>query len=866
MNVKIMVAALAAAGLPVGAAAEAVQQAVVSDVDVYGERRAAGTQHLDAADIRRLPTRNGTINELLKNNGAVQFSATANQSAQAGEITPEAVSFHGEPYYNNAFLIDGLSNNDIMNPGFSNGGHRSVESSFETAPTTLYIAPGAPEAFQVDASLLKTLNVYDSNVPAKYGNFTGGVVDAKLAEPDTQKAGGRIGFRTTRSSWTNYHLSEDQKEDEFEAALAEEDVQPDFTKQIYQAHLNLPLGERSAVLLGYNRTQSVIPEYHRYLGSGEWKDEKRLTETWLFKGTHRFSDGHKVNATLMYSPHENTYFRTNTPDSRYQSSGGGWRFALESQRVADWGDVDTTLAYTRQRNRIAYDGGADSYQWLGSAYDTDSSLGWCTQMGKNGCQRAYQGGFGTLESANHTWTLKQDYRLNPRQTGSVTHRFGFGFNADIARARSERPEASRYMYAYYNTRANGYPANITNVSQNCRDCIAGEQYQTHMTYFPAFRAKAKADSYSVYLNDELTWGRLRANVGANAAYNSFLGNFDVAPRFSFDYDTLGNGRFRLNGGLNRYYAGSMLAYALRQGIAPNEAYIRANDPQRGEGEWRFSRYMNNSQSWSVGGLDTPYSDEANLGFVYRFGNHVMNAKWVHRKSRDQFTPATDDDGNKIVRNDGRGNSNLYKLTLENAKPYQAGIWQLSYKAGARYHRYRKSYNGTYEEVLTPDIANMGANQAYYLRDGKRYDTLADMPPLTFNSPWSAYLELQTDIPKWHFKWTHALNFQTAYKNYVRYQVNQCQDSSQPQACGDWQGRVYDYRLKDYKQALTLDWRFLWAIPVRKNTLDISLDVLNVLDKKVSAGSSASNVGGAAGSNISAYQIGRQYWLGLAYRW
>lgn len=336
---------------------------ILPSVEVIGFKTSVGMQYLDSQEIARRPTRNGTINELLRTNGAVAFSSTTNQSSQAGEISPELVSFHGEPYYNNAFLIDGLSNNDIMNPGFSKGGFTSVEDVFETAPTTLYIAPGAPESFQVDSSLVRSIAVYDSNVPAKYGAFTGGVIDAKLKDADPKQTRGSISFRTTRSSWTQFHLSKDQEGEKFYSADATNNVQPEFVKRIYNVSINQPISDKSAVLLSYSRTQSIIPEYHR--GLNKWQDERRLAETWLIKGTHQLSAAHKVSATVMYSPHRSIFYRNNTADGRYVSEGGGWQLSLNSDWQGSWGDTNTTLAYSKKNNEVAYDAGGDSFQWLG---------------------------------------------------------------------------------------------------------------------------------------------------------------------------------------------------------------------------------------------------------------------------------------------------------------------------------------------------------------------------------------------------------------------------------------------------------------------------------------------------------------------
>lgn len=75
-----------------------------------------GTQKLTADDIARRPKNNGNITDLLRDNPAVNFANTAETSLNAGDITPNEVSFHGEKFYNNNFILAGMSNNDNIDP------------------------------------------------------------------------------------------------------------------------------------------------------------------------------------------------------------------------------------------------------------------------------------------------------------------------------------------------------------------------------------------------------------------------------------------------------------------------------------------------------------------------------------------------------------------------------------------------------------------------------------------------------------------------------------------------------------------------------------------------------------------------------
>ena len=842
-------------------------------VRVRAAQKKGASLYLQADDIARRPTRNGTITELLRNHPGVQFANTANESTHAGEIAPELVSFHGQPYYNNLFLLDGLSANDIMNPGAANGGYITPEKQFE-ARDQLFLAPGAPEAFQVDSSLLKDVAVYDSNAPAKYSRFSGGVIDARLKDPDPERAGGQVGWRTTRSSWTRFHLGEYQDRDEFEAANAENDVQPRFVKHSYNLSLNQPLGKNAALLAGYTRTQSAIPEYHSILG--RWQKERRRSETWLLKGLYRFSPQQQISASLMYSPHQSVYFRNNADKGRYVAHGGGWRLQLEADNAFDWGKIRSTLAYTHNRNRIAYDAGHDSYVWLGSKYIAGSRrIDWCSIRDRNGdCTYAITGGLGELESHTATWSLKQEYGIRALDWGAARHKIDFGWQADIARAKSRRPQDARFFQTYFAPQ-NGYPDNITHVSPDCIDCIAGEQYANRYWVSKAHSTAVGASHYSLWLADDIRWGRWTLQPGFNLSYDSHLRNWNAAPRFAFEHRFISDGRLALSGGLNRYYAGSMLAYALRAAIPRSEIYKRIRDPQHGESGWTFENYSP-VPAYRSGSLKTPYSDEANLGLRWQFAGQLFEAKYVHRSSRRQFVPLRNArDNSYTLTNDGSGHSNHFSFSLQSAEPYRWHGLNLGYRLGARYQKHRSSHHGNYDSSLVQEVAN--GRTTFYLYEGRRYRSIAELPPFDFNRLWEAFAEVQTDIPAWHLSWTHSLNFRSGYKNYLRYGVRECSQSSQPAACDGWNGYVYDYRPKKFKHALTLDWRLRLALPVRKSrSFELSLDVLNVLDNKNATSSSQSAyLGGINNPALAAYggiqsptsyETGRQFWLGAAYRW
>lgn len=134
-----------------------------------------GTQKITQAQIERMPTKDGNITELLRNNPNVQFSNTSDTAEAAGEIAPNEVSIHGAAFYSNNYTIDGLSNNDNLNPASDN----SIRAGKDVdGYSPMDLPGGGTQSFWIDSSLLQNVEVFDSNISAKYGNFTGGVINA----------------------------------------------------------------------------------------------------------------------------------------------------------------------------------------------------------------------------------------------------------------------------------------------------------------------------------------------------------------------------------------------------------------------------------------------------------------------------------------------------------------------------------------------------------------------------------------------------------------------------------------------------------------------------------------------------------------
>lgn len=798
-----------------------------------------GTQIIDADKIANRPTGNGTVTELLKYNPNVRFANDSNSSLNPGEIAPENVSFHGEKFYNNNFMIDGLSNNNTINPG-ANGGDLTA-SPDGYSPTDL--PAGGAQSFWINSELIDTVDVYDSNVSAKYGDFTGGVVDARLKDPSLDRASGKVSWRTTRNAWTSYHIDANKKED-FEAATAFYN-QPKFTKNFYSATFNQPLNDSAGFIFSYNRQQSTIPQYHTNME--KWTDQERLSETYLLKGTWFADNGDILRLTGMYSPHESTYYKIDTKNGGFTNHGGGWRTNLEWEHYATWGKLTSLAGYQHEQNKIEQESNIYQNWWrYRDANDFVSDvIDWGSSVpSKTGSQTAYLGGYGDYGTEKTTTTLKQDAELNAFSALGVTHQIDAGWQVDMFDARYRRFDDVLL--------SRGTATLSPGVVCQSGDawCIDGEQYIKSRTLYPERSVKGSYTNYAIYLQDSMNFKRVELTPGVRLQYDDFLKNTTLAPRLAGSLDVFGDKRTRLFGGANRYYGQNMLAYKLRSGIGSYYIQTRKN----AQSPWETGELRSLGTQYDVSDLKTPYSDEISLGLSQRVLDTVWTMKWVNRKGRDQFgrETVTDANGDRfyVLTNNAKTEGNTWSLSAEPVSPYHFSMADISWSLGASISD-NKSSSQTYYDTSDRD-------DQMVIFDNKLMQR-ADMDALDFNTPWNAFVNVNTWIPALNLNWNQSLTYTSGYEGYTTETVT-CPDGGP--GCGSYTGDATRYSKTKYKDYFTWDWRFAWRQPTFENqSLELTLDVLNVLDNVIEATQSSS-----ATSSTLTYKTGRQFWLGVAYSW
>ncbi|HMB15770.1 MAG TPA: Plug domain-containing protein, partial [Pelovirga sp.] len=146
-------------------------------VIVHATSIESGKTTIGGTELEMLPSATGSITEALKGMSQIQFDYERQSSLTVGEIAPPRISISGAKPYENNFMIDGMSVTNTINPsGFDN---RAGWNSLDVG--------GGDASIFYDTDLIKSISVHSSNVPARYGGFVGGVVDAQLRDPATDR-------------------------------------------------------------------------------------------------------------------------------------------------------------------------------------------------------------------------------------------------------------------------------------------------------------------------------------------------------------------------------------------------------------------------------------------------------------------------------------------------------------------------------------------------------------------------------------------------------------------------------------------------------------------------------------------------------
>jgi hypothetical protein len=788
------------------AAPQAEALPLLPQVTVTGERIApmTGATILDREMIENLPARNGTITDLLNVAPGVQFSEAANSSFTAGEIKPPEISISGGRPHENNYRIDGVGNNNVTDPAFAEVAN----------PDNL---PGRSQTIFLNTSLVERIDVYDHNVPARYGSFTGGVVEARTKVPE-RSFGGRIFYRRTSDHWTKFHVSEEDRED-FDTSSSSA-KQPKFTKQQTGFELNTPLTSKSGLLAGYSLNHSDIPLFNLT----RRQDQKRRSDNYFLKYVYEPSLGQTLSITTIYAPYTETHFLKTTNHSEFTLGGDNIAVAANYAITGTSGLLNINLGF---QNSEDYRRAPNLYRfWLSTIDDNPTSKDWGLLIDSDFSK---EGGFGDLKRYQTTISLQTDWVSKPVKLGHTEQIFNLGFAFERIAAELKRPETA-FSYSV--------PKQHLATDIPCLDgdpaCIDGEQYLSKRKTSPAGEAQGLVFQYSAYLEDQIQFDRLMLRPGVRISRDTLMDNSNTAPRFAAAYKVSRRLDTTLLAGWNRYYGQNLLVFKLREGIAP---YVIDSLPKDAEGNTFYAAYPDLPEEIAAPTnrftrLKTPYSDELSAGIVQSLFCGELRLDYIRRYYEDQlakeYIAATPDDSyHYILNNNGSSAYESYRLGWEKQWPTQfLGI-------NATYETTLAS-NTNYDDRLTED----DLLEPVWYKGARLFPD--ELPRDDFNRPWTVNLIYSRNIRK-HLAFTNVTRYQSHYRT-----IEDSKDDTEEGL------DIYEELRKP--SSVTFDWQISQGIPLTgKQLLVLNIDIFNVFNRKTQVGTQNRQFG-----------LGRQIWAGVEY--
>lgn len=748
-------------------------------ITVTGKEVDTGLQLLDHTQIEQLPTGEGNLADLLRTNPAVDFSRNGRGSANSGVMRPEEFSFHGQAYYQNLFMIDGIGVNNDINPAA--GG-----SDYGTPSLTQMDGGSSPQGYYLDVGLLEQIEVYDSNVPAGFGGFTGGVVSAKMKRYDGNDfVDLRYGIQ--RDEWESFHVDAADLEEFANADSYTAEFTPIYRKDSYNLSAQQGLTEHSGLTLGLSRRSSSFLQTEPDGDSTYFNDRidnlhARVDTRWL----KQLDTG----LSLRYSERRHDGITSRNYDAPYVQNHRGLGIGSNIEYRLEGGHTfSLDLGLDRMQDEIDSDS-AFAYQ------DTTAGISY--------------GGMGDSERTQTSLSLAPRLELAGIRQGNLEHRLTLGGELRHVDSSYRRPEDVVIDVRYKPT---------SSVSRR---------------YFVYGKGNIEVDylSQALYLDDRIRWQNLGIRLGLRADHNDFLGNLDIAPRLSANWDLFGNGRTRLLAGANRYYGRSFLQLAINdalKGLTTTSIY-------NADGSTQIQYGSDNS-----GRLDlaTPYSDELMLGWVQQAGPFNSTLKVVQRDSRDGVRKVSEG-GQVFYNNSGRSDTTSITWELDHADhPLVIGnsatVARLA--LGWKDSTSNSQDDAGYDSEIDSDPI---------LYQGRLIDS-SELPAWDYNIPLSVSLSSVTRIPAWNLTWSNFVN--------LRNGATIARDSLKNTSDG------YDiYENTRLDDLITLDTKLVWKPRVwGLHQGYVMVEASNLFDEVISTKTSASD------SISDLYTPGRRLWLEVGMR-
>lgn len=802
---------------------------VLSEVVVSADAipPSGGEVHIDRQTMDALPRGNGDITSLLKIHPNVQFDSRVLQSAKGGELAPADISINGAKFYQNAYMLDGMGISNHLDPAIKT----------ENMP---HMLSGSAFGMNIDSSLVCDVVVRDANVPAEFGGFTGGVVEARTCEPK-RAFGGQLSYQTTRSSWMHAYIDERYR-DAYERSSDSFLGQPKFTKQSWRLALEGKPTENSGLIGSIVQSESSIP-LQSYQSGGVTNPQNNLTETrqldnFFVRGFWHPVGEIDLDMSVTYAPGEDRRFINTWQNSGWTNRTGGSGVNLGMTWRLDAGTLTQRLSWTAVEGSRSNEDATSAKWWFASPDKNWSPSG-----------NAVEGGRGPQNQQEQTTTYFSKFDWAPILAGEFRHLFQTGIELAKTQAYYERDSSFTYYQTPKDTNScmgsDGLAdfATCSLVAPYGQPTWSG-QFLSERAIYRAGRIEAEGNRRAVFLQDEIQHGDFRLRLGMRYQNDDLSSKSGLAPRTAAFWDMFGDKSTQLEAGFNRYYSYPLFAYELtagRRGLMYYENRASMASP------WVYTKNVFDRDRSRA--LESPYDDETMLALTRKWQGLTWVAKWVNRQGRKQVATETITDpagsGNLLYyfSNAGKSDTDVFSLTVRNDKAWE--------------------FAGTSTDAML--VLDTTLTKATHLNYGDTLESngssrmisyngvvipVAERPVDNYTRPWTARLLLNTEIPAARLKLGNFLRFRSGYDQVIAVGSVSYGGST-----------ITSYAPQHFAGAMVWDVNLQWSVPtgIEKQEAYALISVNNALDRKVAMyNSGTSSLGGL-------YEYGRQYWLEVGYR-
>lgn len=797
-----------------------------------------------------MPSGNGDIGSALKILPNVQANNASNTSKTPGEISPANLSISGGLSYQNNFLLDGFEINNDLDPAGSSSNTQPRQRS------------ALSQGLNVDTSLLESIQVLDSNVSAAYGRFSGGVVEANIRKPRTDKGitkgwHANLSWAYTSSAMTKYYELQNSALAEL-GSSSNENYQPNFYKNIVRTSLEGYITKNLGLIASYSTVRSIIPLQSYNNGTSEQKqDQKRVSDNYYFKLNYNPTQNLTLEYNFGFMPQDNTYFTPNFKNSRYTMRQGGIQTGLKALYQTNIGLSSNTLSYSRLENSRRSD--ANYYTMINGS----------------------EGQYGSVNQIQNNINLKTDFLFSPLVLNFFAQNFRVGLELIYQDATRDRTEDS-HMYIY-----GGTPQNNVGVWNRLPDSFGfisanDKQFYHTMGIIKAGKTSFDTFTYGIYAEDDMSFdldkgGEIKMRFGLRLDGDNYMDKHKIAPRFSLSYITPVNKEWQttLTFGANRYYGRNLLAYRFYSDALNNRrAYYRCHVNDSWQELGSSAPNCNNGLDYSkisnevvktgnrLRDLEVPYDDELMSAISQNLGIFSASLKYIHREGKNQITTSslvsTSAGQGKTYMwgNDGRTTSDIISFILTNTTPLDTfGI--------GHFYLFVLDWNNTKRNFNTHSAD-------YDLDDNIVYNgvftTYENMPAQKYNQPITLKLSTTHTFYISHTKWlwNNFFSWRGKYQRIVLDKLSSgtCKETNT--------AGCYTFSDKTLGNIFNWDMRLGFEVDIYKGqTLYVNFDIYNVLNSKnlvtLSGEDGVLLYGVPSNAAVLGYGLGRQFWAQVGYK-